>query len=47
MLTACLTDRLREEGSDTEAIRILERPSAITWDYDEEVEVFYLSVGTP
>jgi uncharacterized protein YuzE len=28
-----------------EALRILERPAAITWDYDEEADVLYLSVG--
>jgi len=30
-----------------EAIRILERPTAITWDYDEEADVLYLSIGEP
>ena len=28
-----------------EAIRILEKPTAITWDYDEEADVLYLSLG--
>jgi uncharacterized protein YuzE len=30
-----------------EAIRILEKPTAITWDYDEEADVLYLSLGAP
>jgi uncharacterized protein YuzE len=28
-----------------EALRILEKPAAISWDYDEEADVLYLSVG--
>ncbi len=30
-----------------EAIKILEKPAEITWDYDEEADVLYLSVGEP
>jgi len=30
-----------------ETIRILERSDAINWDYDEEADVLYLSVGEP
>lgn len=30
-----------------EAIKILEKPAAITWDYDEEADVLYLSIGEP
>ena len=30
-----------------EAVRILEKPKIITWDYDEEADVLYLSVGEP
>jgi len=30
-----------------EAVRIPEKPAAITWDYDEEADVLYLSVGKP
>lgn len=30
-----------------EAIKILEKPEAITWDYDEEADVLYLSIGEP
>jgi uncharacterized protein YuzE len=30
-----------------EAVKILERPTAINWDYDEEADVLYLSVGEP
>jgi uncharacterized protein YuzE len=29
------------------AIRILEKPTTITWDYDEEADVLYLSLGAP
>jgi uncharacterized protein YuzE len=28
-----------------EAIRILEKPMAITWDYGEDADVLYLSLG--
>ena len=30
-----------------EAIKILERPSDLQWEYDEEADVLYLSVGKP
>ena len=30
-----------------ETVRILEKPAAITWDYDEEADVLYLSIGEP
>lgn len=30
-----------------EAVRILEKPAAITWDYDEYADVLYLSIGEP
>jgi len=30
-----------------ETVRIPERSSAVTWDYDAEADVLYLSVGTP
>lgn len=30
-----------------EALKILERPGEITWDYDEEADVLYISVGEP
>lgn len=30
-----------------EAVRILDRPGSITWEYDEEADVLYLSVGEP
>jgi len=30
-----------------EAIRILGKPTAITWDYDEDADVLYLSIGEP
>ena len=28
-------------------MRILEKPATITWDYDEDADVLYLSVGEP
>jgi uncharacterized protein YuzE len=30
-----------------EAVRILEKPTTITWDYDGEADVLYLSIGEP
>lgn len=30
-----------------EAVRILEKPGVITWDYDDEADVLYLSIGEP
>jgi len=30
-----------------EVLKILERPQEIDWDYDEEADVLYLSVGKP
>ncbi len=30
-----------------EALKILEKPGEISWDYDEEADVLYLSVGKP
>lgn len=30
-----------------EALRILERKQNLNWDYDEEADVLYLSVGEP
>lgn len=30
-----------------EAVKIPERPTEIRWDYDEEADVLYLSMGEP
>lgn len=30
-----------------DALRILSRPESINWDYDEDADVLYLSVGSP
>jgi uncharacterized protein YuzE len=30
-----------------EPVSILEKPKTITWDYDEEADVLYLSIGEP
>jgi uncharacterized protein YuzE len=30
-----------------EALKILEKRSVVQWDYDEEADVLYLSVGEP
>ena len=30
-----------------EAVRILEKPAEINWEYDEEADVLYLSIGEP
>jgi uncharacterized protein YuzE len=30
-----------------ETLKILEKPNEIAWDYDEEADVLYISVGQP
>ena len=30
-----------------EVLKILEKPNEIDWDYDEEADVLYISVGKP
>jgi uncharacterized protein YuzE len=30
-----------------EVLKILEKPQEIDWDYDEEADVLYISVGKP
>lgn len=30
-----------------EAVTILEQPTSLTWDYDGEADVLYLSIGEP
>ena len=30
-----------------EVLKILEKPQEIAWDYDEEADVLYISVGKP
>ena len=30
-----------------EALKILEHPESVSWDYDEEADVLYLSLGEP
>ena len=30
-----------------EAVKILEKPERVAWDYDEEADVLYLSIGDP
>jgi uncharacterized protein YuzE len=30
-----------------DAVKILEKPAEIDWDYDEEADVLYLSLGGP
>ena len=30
-----------------DAIKILEKPTVVSWDYDEEADVLYLSLGEP
>ncbi len=29
------------------ALKILEKPDSLRWDYDEEADVLYLSIGEP
>ncbi len=35
------------KGGCMEALKILEKPETLTWDYDEEGDVLYISVGEP
>ena len=30
-----------------ETLKILEKPGQISWDYDEDADVLYLSIGEP
>jgi len=30
-----------------ETVKILEKPETLNWDYDEEADVLYISVGEP
>lgn len=30
-----------------EALKILEKPSNISWDYDEDADVLYIALGEP
>lgn len=30
-----------------EAVRILDKPEALSWEYDEDADVLYISVGEP
>jgi uncharacterized protein YuzE len=30
-----------------EAVKILEKPATVSWDYDGEADVLYLSLGEP
>ena len=30
-----------------EAVKILEKPAKVEWDYDEEADVLYISIGEP
>lgn len=30
-----------------EALKILEKPTPVSWDYDEEADVLYLAFGAP
>jgi len=35
------------EGASMEAVKILEKKERVDWDYDEEADVLYLSIGKP
>ena len=37
----------RMEGALMEAVKILEKKERVDWDYDEEADVLYLSIGKP
>jgi len=36
-----------KETSAMEAIKILEREENLNWDYDEDADVLYISIGEP
>jgi uncharacterized protein YuzE len=38
---------LGKENSSMATVKILERPTTIDWDYDEDADVLYLSIGEP
>lgn len=35
------------EASCMDTVKILEKPTSVNWDYDEEADVLYLSLGEP
>jgi uncharacterized protein YuzE len=35
------------EATTMEAVKILERKDRVDWEYDEEADVLYLSIGRP
>lgn len=35
------------EATRMEAVKILEKRERVNWDYDEEADVLYLSIGKP
>ncbi len=37
----------KSTGVILETIKILEKPKSITWDYDDDADVLYLSLGEP
>lgn len=47
MLFMLLLYRLRPEDTQVDDVLIPIRPAAIMWQYDEEADVLYLSVGGP
>jgi predicted nuclease of predicted toxin-antitoxin system len=42
-----LRQAFREETNSMEAIKILEKKENLNWDYDEEADVLYISMGEP
>jgi len=41
------SSHFREETNIVEAIKILEKKENLNWDYDEEADVLYISMGEP
>lgn len=35
------------KDDDMDTVKIVEQPASIAWDYDDEADVLYLSVGEP
>lgn len=44
---AAALGRFCKEDNNIKVLKILEKPKEIDWDYDEEADVLYISVGKP
>ena len=48
-LWLCYSDQsaIKQERNNMDAVKILEKPTTLNWDYDEETDILYLSIGEP